>query len=173
MITNERKKLVSDLKLNKTLKDLETVVNELFTEVYEPRVSFERNDILSRSLDTSLLDYLNHHLCGQPNISFADMKPHHSQEVNIETESDKDVAWISGSVFLPSGELALCDRNNDSLKVLRHDFTPVGSLWLSGKPGDCCSFDANNVFLTLPEKNTVQRWQILPSLYVICDIKST
>ena len=94
------------------------------------------------------------------------MKPKYKQEVCIETET---IAWISGSAFLTSG--VLCDRNNDSLKVPSYDFTPIGTLQLSGIPRSFCCFGANYVFVTLPEKKMVLCCQILPTRYQKRNIK--
>ena len=45
-----------------------------------------------------------------------------TQKVNVRTVSGSNVPWITGSAFLMSGELVLCDKNNSSIKHFDYEF---------------------------------------------------
>lgn len=164
---NRRLTFVTNFRLMRTIKDIEDSFKCMHEEIHEPRLSFDRNPTISVVLDTDSFGILNHNLGGQSKTFNADMKVDTCRSVNIKMQSDKSIPWISGSVFLPSGHLVLCDRNNDCLKVCDHSFTLKDNIQLSGKPRDCCVLNGHKLFVTLPEKNQIQYFQTDTSIQLL------
>ena len=161
---NKRQRFVTNLKLKQTLKDLDILTEDIKKEVYEPSLSFERNQDLSDVLDIESLGSVTHNLCSMPRNFNADMTILSSRRVNIKLSSDETVPWISNSVFLPSGDIILCDRNNNvnSVKHFSSEFVFMKSIKLPGKPGGCSLINENEFLVSLSDRKQIQRYQTLP-----------
>ena len=84
-------------------------------------------------------------------------------QVNIRVQSDSYNA-ISGSAFLSSGELILCDHSNSKLKVLDENLQMKESIDVPGKPWDVAPVNQHQVIVTFPWQHYVQFIQVTPSL---------
>lgn len=71
---------------------------------------------------------------------------------------------ISGSVFLPTGELVLCDKNNKRIKVLNENITPKKPIELREAAWDVSLVTDTEVVTTLRDKHALQFIQALPKL---------
>ena len=85
-------------------------------------------------------------------------------QVNIKVQSDFNDAWISGSAFLPSGELILCDHINKKLKLLDKNLQMKESIDLPEKPWDVAPVNQHQVIVTFPFQQYLQFIQVTPSL---------
>ena len=85
-------------------------------------------------------------------------------QVNIKVQSDSNDAWISGSAFLPSGELILCDHINKKLKLLDENLQMKESIDVPGQPGDIAVVNQHQVIVTFPLQQYLQFIQVTPSL---------
>ena len=85
-------------------------------------------------------------------------------QVNIKVQSDSNDAWISGSAFLPSGELILCDHINKKLKLLDENLQMKESIDVPGRPWDVAPVNQHQVIVTFPWQQYLQFIQVTPSL---------
>ena len=67
---------------------------------------------------------------------FDEMSVTARNQVNIKVQSDSNNAWITGSAFLPSGQLILCDGYNKRLILLDENLQMKESIDVPGTPGD-------------------------------------
>ena len=85
-------------------------------------------------------------------------------KINVKLQSDAQVAWISGSTFLSSGELVLCDYYNNKLKLLDKSLQMKESIDVLGMPWDVAPVDQHQVIVTFPDEKYSQFIQVTPSL---------
>ena len=85
-------------------------------------------------------------------------------QVNIKVQSDSNDAWISGSAFLPSGQLILCDWYNKKLKLLDENLQMKESIDVPGRPWDVAPVNQHQVIVTFPWQQYLQFIQVTPSL---------
>ena len=85
-------------------------------------------------------------------------------QVNVEVPSDTRDAWITGSAFLPSGELILCDYANKKLKLLDETLQMKESIDVPERPGDIAVVNQHQVIVTFPWQQNLQFIQVTPSL---------
>ena len=67
---------------------------------------------------------------------FLNMKVGSRSQVDVSLDDDKTYPWVSGCVFIPNGNLVLCDFRNNKIKVLNNDLTMLASLSLHAQPWD-------------------------------------
>ena len=164
-----RQRYLTTHKLQQTCQDLDNVLDDLNKELYEPNVVVETNKALKSLLTIDCFCTLNHNLRGGSKNFTSELETISSRKENVRFASDQNLPWISGSSFLPNGEIVLCDRNNNCLKVLELAFGKKDNhdpVKLSGKPRDCCLINEHEVLVTLPGKKQVQWFQIRPSIKV-------
>ena len=84
--------------------------------------------------------------------------------VNIKVQSDAYNAYISGSAFLPSKELILCDHINKKLKLLDENLEMKESIDVPEYPWDVAPVNQHQVIVTFPVQQYLQFIQVTPSL---------
>ena len=100
-----------------------------------------------------------------PHILFLnEMSVTSRNQVNIKVQSDAYNADISGSAFLPSGQLILCDWYNKKLKLLDENLQMKESIDVPGAPWDVAPVNQHQVIVTFPFEHYVQFIQVTPSL---------
>ena len=85
-------------------------------------------------------------------------------QVNIRVRSDSNNALITGSAFLPSGQLILCDWLNKKLKLLDENLQMKESIDVPGRPWDVAPVNQHQVIVTFPWQQYLQFIQVTPSL---------
>ena len=95
---------------------------------------------------------------------FDEMSVTARNQVNVKVPSDARDAWITGSAFLPSGELILCDCDNNKLKLLDENLQMKESIDVPGRPGDIAVVNQHQVIVTFPDQQYLQFIQVTPSL---------
>ena len=95
---------------------------------------------------------------------FDEMSITASNQVNIKLQSDAKDVCISGSAFLSSGELILCDFNNQKLKLLDKNLKMKENIDLPGQPWDVAPVNQHKVIVTFPFKKFFQFIQVMLSL---------
>ena len=90
-----------------------------------------------------------------------------SKQIDVKVEPDKLSPCVTGSVFLTSGELILCDYNNDKIKLLNTDFTVKDFIKVPGAPWDISLTSDTEAVATMPGKKILQFVQILPRLQLL------
>ena len=110
---NDRQSIfVYNIQLSKAVKSLTTITEEITKEVYQPHISFECNPAISFACKQDL-GTVKRHTSRTPKMKgFDEMSKTAGNKINVKLQSDAKDAWISGSTFLSSGELIICDCNN-------------------------------------------------------------
>ena len=160
--------VIKTLQLSTRINSLNELITDMKSEVKEINLKFDRNDSLKRTDTNSLgvVKGLADAKVHETITNVADMSIRSSRQINIKLPTDDKDSWISGSLFLSTGELVLCDRMNKKLKVLNKDFTPKENIALQGQPWDVSSVTDTEVVTTLRDKYILQFVQILPSLSI-------
>ena len=95
---------------------------------------------------------------------FDEMSVTARNQVNIKVQSDTYDACITGSAFLPSGQLILCDCDNKKLKLLDENLQMKDSIDVPGQPWDVAPVNQHQVIVTFPWQQYLQFIQVTPSL---------
>ena len=153
-----------NIQLSQAVTSLTTITEEITTEVYQPHISFECNPAISFAGNQDL-GTVKCHTTRSPQLKgFDEMCITAGNKINVELQSDGKDAWISGSTFLTSGELILCDRNNYKLKLLDKSLQMKESIDVPGGPWDVAPVDQHQVIVTFPDEKYLQFIQVTPSL---------
>ena len=95
---------------------------------------------------------------------FDEMSVTARNQVNVKVQSDTFDAGITGSAFLPSGQLILCDYTNKKLKLLDENLQMKESIDVPGTPWNVAPVNQHQVIVTFPRQHYVQFIQVTPSL---------
>ena len=95
---------------------------------------------------------------------FDEMSVTARNQVNVKVQSDTFDVDITGSAFLPSGELILCDYTNKKLKLQEENLQMKDSIDVPGTPWDIAVVNQHQVIVTFQFEHYVQFIQVTPSL---------
>ena len=156
--------LMYNIQLSQAVKSFTTITEEITKEVYQPHISFECNQAINIAADQDLGTVR----CNTSRIpqqkGFDEMSVTAGNKINVKLQSDAKNAYISGSTFLPSGELVLCDCNNNKLKLLDKSLQMKESIDVPGGPWDVAPVNQQQVIVTFPFKKYLQFIQVTPPL---------
>ena len=155
---------VYNIQLEQAVKSLTTITEEITKEVYQPHISFECNPEINIADDQDLGTVK----CHTPRIpqqkGFDEMSVTARNKSNVKLHSDAQDVWISGSAFLPSGELILCDFRNKKIKLLDKNLQMKESIDVPGRPLDVAPVNQHQVIVTFRDEKYLQFIQVTPSL---------
>ena len=153
-----------NIQLSQAVTSLTTIKEEITTEVYQPHISFECNPAISFAGNQDL-GTVKCHTSRTPKMKgFDKMCITAGNKINIKVQSEAKDAWITGSAFLPSGKLVLCDPNNKKLKLLDKNLQMKESIDVPGSPWDIAPVNQQQVIVTFPFEQYLQFIQVTPSL---------
>ena len=153
-----------NIQLSQAVTSLTAITEEITKEVYQPHISFECNPAISFAGNQDL-GTVKCHTSRTPQLKgFDEMSITAGNKINVKVQSDGEDAWISGSTFLPSGELILCDWYNKKLKLLNKNLQMKESIDVPGDPWDVAPVNQHQVIVTFRRKNYLQFIQVTPSL---------
>ena len=153
-----------NIQLSHAVTSLTTITEEITKEVYQPHISFECNPAI-RFAGNQDLGTVKCHTSRTPQLKGFDvMCITAGNKINVKVQSDAQVAWISGSTFLSSGELVLCDWYNKKLKLLDKSLQMKESIDVLGEPWDVAPVNQHQVIVTFPYEQYLQFIQVTPSL---------
>ena len=162
---NDRQSIfVYNIQLSQSVKSLTTITEELTKEVYQPHISFECNPAITIVGDQDLGTVKCHTTRTSQHKGFDEMSVTAHNQVNIKVQSDSYDAIISGSAFLPSGELILCDWYNNKLKLLDENLQMKESIDVPEDPWDVAPVNQHQVIVTFLWQHYIQFIQVTPSL---------
>ena len=95
---------------------------------------------------------------------FDEMSVTARNQVNVKVQSDTFDADITGSAFLPSGQLILCDWSNKKLKLLDENLQMKECIDVPGQPWDIAVVNQHQVIVTFPGQRYLQFIKVTPSL---------
>ena len=153
-----------NIQLSQAVTSLTTITEEISTEVYQPHISFECNPAISFAGNQDL-GTVKFHTTRTPQLKgFDEMCITAGNKINVKLQSDAKDTWIFGSTFLSSGELILCDRNNNKLKLLDKRLQMKESIDVPAEPWDIAPVNQQQVIVTFPHNKYSQFIQVTPSL---------
>ena len=162
---NDRQSIfVYNIQLSQSVKSLTTITEEITKEVYQPHISFECNPAIAITGDQDLGIVKCHTTRIPQQKGFDEMLVTARNQVNVKVQSDTTDAGISGSTFLPFGELILCDNINNKLKLLDENLQMKESIDVPGQPRDIAVVNQHQVIVTFPGQRYLQFIQVTPSL---------
>ena len=154
---------IYNLQLKETLEQMDSVLQDVGKEVKEPEMSFELNEALKMT-DTQRLGVVRSTSFKDTRQVVADMKIKSVEKVDVKFPADQSEPRITGSLFMPNGELTLCDCVNCSVKVLNTDFTQKEQIRLSSEPWDLCPIEDEEIVISQPIAKTLLFMKVLPKL---------
>ena len=158
---------IHNIKLKKTLEQIYNILQDLDKEAKAPGISFEFDETLHVTNVQSLgVVRSTSTIPKESGPVIADMKIKSIEKVNVKFPADQDTPMITGSLFLPNGELVLCDYRNSSIKVLDADFTQKEQKKLSSQPFDLCIMETDEIVITQPNTKQLLFMKFVPKLQV-------
>ena len=162
---NDRQSIfVCNIQLSQAVKSLTTVTEEINKEVYQPHISFECNPAISFAGNQDLGTVRCHTYRILQQKGFVEMSIKDGNQINVKLQSDSNVGRISGSTFLSSGKLVLCDFDYRKIKLLDKSLQMKESIDVSGRPWDVAPVNQHQVIVTFPFEKYLQFIQVTPSL---------
>ena len=162
---NDRQSIfVYNIQLSQSVKSLTTITEEITKEVHQPHISFECNPAITIVGDQDLGTVKCHTTRTSQHKGFDEMSVTARNQVNVKIPSDATYAWITGSAFLPSGQLILCDCDNKKLKLLDENLQMKESIDVPEAPWDIAVVNQHQVKVTFPVQQYLQFIQVTPSL---------
>ena len=162
---NDRQSIfVYNIQLSQSVKSLTTITEEITKEVYQPHISFDCNPAITITGDQDLGTVKYHTTRTLQQKGFDEMSVTARKPVNVKVPSDARDADITGSAFLPSGQLILCDWDNNKLKLLDKNLQMKESIDVPGQPWDVAPVNQHQVIVTFPGQRYLQFIQVTPSL---------
>ena len=170
---------IHDLKLKKTLEQVDDLLNDIGKDIEEPFIAFVLNETLRANINSLGVVRREAHrktetkdLAAKQFANVKDMRPvigdmkiKTVEKIDVQFPGDKFLPFISGSLFMPNGELILSDWSNCSLKALNNTyFTQKEQLNLSSAPWDLCLVEADKIVITQPLTKSLLFMKVVPRL---------
>ena len=154
---------VHNLQLEKTLEQVDSILQDIGKEVKEPDIVFVVNETL-RISDVKSLGVVRSTSMKDTRPVIADMKIESVVQKDVKFQGDQSVPCITGSLFMPNGELLLCDSDNSSVKVLNSDFTQKEKIKLSSRPRNLCLMETDEIIVSQPNAKSLLFVKVVPKL---------
>ena len=157
----------AEVQASKITRDCESRLADLEKDVAKLKLSFEKNKKLTDlQADIKSLGAIdNETKKGEQGDKIVLLGKHvqSRREVNVKLDYDTYIPYIAGCAVMPNGNIVICDRLNNRLKLFDNSWVCQKSLT---KPDICCvSVDApNTVIVTVAGQKKLQYVQILPQL---------
>ena len=84
------------------------------------------------------------------------------KEVNVRVHNDESVPHITGSCWLPDGQVILCDYQNKKIKILDKDFNIKFAAPCPTEPWDVDYIDESSAVVAMPNAKALQFISIKP-----------
>ena len=178
---------VADIQVSKALNTYKRKLEDLENDIEKPSLAFERNEILVDlvagidklgSLVTKHKD--RRQVLKQPAKSYTcstgsttilkDKNIKSRSKVNVRTDNDHKLPWITGCTLMPSGHVVVCDYTNNQIKLLDDSWTITGQLQLPG-PWDVSVLDSSNVIVSSPGNKQLQKVHVFPKTNAVSTIQ--
>lgn len=162
--SDKRLIFIRNLQLSATMDEVVRVLKDVEKEVKEPNIYFECYKNLKQT-DTKSLGVVRSTLGhNEKELFLSNTNLISLENVDIKSSSDASTPCICGSVFLPSGELVLCDRNNSSIKVFNPNFALKEMIQVRSVPWEVSMLSQEEVVISLPNNHMLQFINVLPKL---------
>ena len=94
-------------------------------------------------------------------LSLLPMKPFKMDKFDVTPPGAKR---MTGSTFMPNGELIVCDFDAEMLRIFDHDFKEKHILTVSARPFDAAVVSEKEIIVTLPLSKQLQVVSVAPTL---------
>ena len=159
----------AEVQAAKTIRDCESRLADLEKEVAEVRLSFEKNkklaDLQADVKSLGAIDKETKKVEQDDKIVLLGkhVQSHIEVDAKLDDDDDDDDPWITGCAVIPNGNIVICDRNNDRLKLfanswVRQESLTILDIWRVSV------VDPNTVIVTVEGQKKLQYVQILPQL---------
>ena len=149
---------IKNLQVLKMMCHSNKILTEISRDSHDSSLIFTREIILKESAKSF------GKFSKEKRYNFSDKAVISSGTIDGEVRSDGARPLISGSMFLPSGELVICDHNNKKIKLLSKSFVHMNTLEVIGKPWDIAATIEDEAVVTLPYNMALQFIQLFPKL---------
>ena len=154
---------VHNLQLKKTLEQVDYILKDIENEAKEPDLSFDFDETLKLT-DKQSLGVVKSTSAKDTRPVVADMAIKSVEKVGVKFPADQYNPYISGSLFIPNGELILCDNSNNSVKVLDTNLKQKEEIKLSWRPWGVCLMESDEIVISLPDAQSLLFMKVVPKL---------
>ena len=158
----------ADVQVSKGLQEYSDGLSDMRNDAINTDIQFEKNAKLAH-LQTEIVSLGSLISSSSINIQrgrkmLLDSKIQSQKKVNVKLPDDGSTPRITGLAVMTTGEIVLCDRENNKLKLMDSSDTLQDSLKLTTGPRDISIVDTKTVIVTLPDTKQLQYIEIFPRL---------
>ena len=145
----------TDVKVSKRLSEYDRKLLSIQQDAKPPSLIFQRNTQVTgmlmdiNTLGTLISDEIKSEQTKQ--FLFSDLNVERTSQIIVRMSEDEHTPDITGCAFMPDGQVVLCDKSNDKLKLLNKSFCVQGSLTLPSWPWDISVVKDRRAIITLPD----------------------
>ena len=160
----------AEVKVSKRLAEYERLLRDINREAKSTRIKFRKNDaILDMLANITNIGTLEEQTTDSSPLErnvFTRLQVKSMTKTNIKTSIDRHTPAITGCVYMPDGNIILCDWVNLNVKLLDKSFTPQDSLRLQHYPWNISMINDTTIITTLPDQpgQKLQFVELTPSL---------
>ena len=158
----------ADVQVSKGLQEYSDRLSDIRNDAINTGVKFEKNAKLAH-LQTEI-DSLGSLISSSSRIiqrdrqMLLDSKIQLQAKVNVKLPDDGFTPGITGLAVMATGEIVLCDVDNDKIKLVDNSDVLQDSLKLNATPWDISVVDAKTVIVTLLSTKQLQYIEVFPRL---------
>ena len=156
----------ADVQVSKGLQEYSDRLSDIRNDAVNSDIQFEKNTKLA-NLQTEIDSLGSLISSSSRNVQrdrkmLLDSKIQSQKKVNVKLPDDGSTPWITGLAVMTTGEIVLCDRGNNKLKLMDSSDTLQDSLKLTTGPRDISIVDTKTVIVTLPDTKQLQYIEVFP-----------
>ena len=158
----------ADVQVSKGLQEYSDRLSDLRNDAINTGVKFETNAKLAHlqtEIDSlgSLVSSSSRNVRRDRKM-LLDSKIQSQKKVNVKLPDDRSPPWITGLAVMAGGEIVLCDRENNKLKLMDSSDVLQDSLKLNTYPWDISVLNSKTVIVTLPGDKQLRYIEVFPRL---------
>ena len=158
----------ADVQVSKGLQEYSDRLSDIRNDAINTGVKFEKNEKLAH-LQTEIDSLGSLISSSSRNIQrgrkmLLDSKIQSQKKVNVKLSADRHIPGITGLAVMTTGEIVLCDSQNNKIKLLDSSDTLQDSLKLKARPWDISVVDTKTVIVTLPWDKQLQYIEVFTRL---------
>ena len=158
----------ADFQVSKGLQEYTDRLSDIRNDAINTDIQFEKNAKLARlqtEIDSlgSLVSSSSRNVRRDRKM-LLDSKILSQRKVNVKLPDDGSTPEITGLAVMATGEIVLCDVNNDKMKLVDSSDTLQDSLKLTTGPWDISIVDTKTDIVTLPYAKRLQYIEVFPRL---------
>ena len=169
--TEDNLLFIRNLQLKKTMEHVEQALQDMEREITKPCIDFVGDTSILRN-DVKSLGNVNTTRESTSRPVIADMTVKSIRKVCVKIPTDSIEPCIIGSVFMPNGELILCDSGgNKSVKQFSIDFALKEQIHLASDAWDIDIVADDEVVVSTPANKNLVFLKVFPKLQQVSSIQ--